>query len=704
MSINGDKITKNYSGIKGISDYNILFGKSLNKNFPATDVCPMSVKNIKIFNQDNHAIRNWSLGKHTKENKVYDNITKDVAFVQNPKWLIDQHVFWKKDRGFNFNKLHGIAKDKNGNRIFFIDSKAVYIYDLETKLLDTIPCKSNALITKANDFIYNSLKNELTSYSIEAKRHHVFDFDKGEWVGSAFATRGETTYLHHNKFISPLDSTLVIFGGYGQYNYKSSIKHFNLSNERVLTNYYLEPHITPRYLSSVGILNSNEFLIFGGYGSPSGQQAVNSQFYYDLQSVEFGSFSKPKVRKFWELENPTSSPFVPVQSMVVDDNSDSFYTLIYNNTIYNSHLKLARFGINEQKLTVYPDSIPYEFLDIKSNADFFLDSNKSKLYALTVVEDKINLTSLTYPPLFATDIYQEELIPTPSFNYILILIILATLVIAFIIFKGIRKPKLASPIAKPLANLEQNEFKIIKKEKRKKSAIYLFGGFQVFDDQGNDITALFTPTLKQLFIVVLLSSIKNDKGISSLQLTELLWPNKNETKARNNRNVNISKLRLVLEKIGNIEISNENTYWRMNVGASVFCDYSFVKNLSNESRGSVLENEQIFELINIVSSGEISPDIQTEWIEDYKTDITNLVIDDLDRISKTQNDPNILILIGSAILKYAPLNENAISLKCKSLYALGKKGAAKNSYNHFCDEYFELLDAKYDRTFKEIIS
>ena len=163
----------------------------------------------------------------------------------------------------------------------------------------------------------------------------------------------------------------------------------------------------------------------------------------------------------------------------------------------------------------------------------------------------------------------------------------------------------------------------------------------------------------------------------------MLWPNKSESNARNNRNVNISKLRLLLDKIGDIEISNKNTYWQMNVGESTFCDYTFVMSILSGSISKNLEKEKVYELLNIVSRGEISPDIKAEWIEDFKTDISNLLIDDLDKISKTQDELPLLLLISNTILKYGPLNEEAIALKCKSLYSLGKKGLAKQSYDQF---------------------
>lgn len=699
MTINGDKIVKTSSQITEVSDFDIIFGKSLNNKFSTTDVCPMSIKNIKIINKNGKLLRNWTLGKHSLTNKVYDNIIKDEAIVDNPKWLIDEHVFWKKNKNFEFINLLGTAKEVEAERLFFIDSKAVYVYHLAKSTMDTFAYKKHTFQCQSNTFVYSKLKKELIAYSIDENTYSTFDFEKSKWSNSDNKCP-ETGYLHHNKMISPRDSTLLTFGGYGYYRYNSLIKKI-IPNSSDLKPYDLGNEISPRYLSSLGVLNSDEFLIFGGYGSRSGKQGVNSQFYYDLYSVQFKDF---KVKKLWTADNLYSSPFVPVQSMVIDNNSDSFYTLTYDNTTYNTNLKLARFGINEQSMAIFPDSIPYQFLDIKSQADFFLDQNKTKLFTLTRIEDKVSLFSLTYPPLFAEDIYQDVRIENSTFNYKWILLLIGCIIAGIAIFKT-RKRKRDSIKAHTNTSINEEilEFAHTKSKKLKKSAVYLFGGFQVYDCEGNDVTALFTPTIKELFLMILLSSKENDKGISSKKLTELLWPNKSENNARNNRNVNISKLRLLLDKIGDIGICNENTYWQINIGKSVFCDYSFVINKLTKSIHKNIEKEEIYELLNIVSRGEISPDIQTDCIEDFKTEISNLLIDDLNRISKTQNDLHLLILISNAILKYGPLNEEAISLKCKSLYALGKKGLAKQGYNQFCKVYSELLDTNYDITFKEII-
>ena len=693
MSINQDKIVKTSKEIEGISNFNFIFGKSLINKFVTTDVCPMSVKNIKIFNNEGNLVRNWVLGKHSKNNKIYDNVINDEAIVNNPKWLIDQHLYWTKSKDFKFNKLLGFARDDQSGRIFFIDSKAVYVYSILNSSMKTFSYKDHTLQCQSNFFVYNKFKNQLIAYSIDEKYYSTFDFDKLQWSNSDKIC-DETDYLQHNKMISPKDSTLITFAGYGHYKYKSQLKKFDPKNSK-LNSYDLSNKITPRYLSSSGILNSNEFLIFGGYGSKSGKQGVNSQFYYDLYSVNFKDF---KVKKLWNKVNLPSQPFVPVQSMVIDDNSDSFYTLIYNNTKYNSSLKLARFGINTDEMTLFPNYIPYKFLDIKSNADFFLNAINSKLYTLTTSGNKVSLYSLAYPPLLSSDIYQNEIYSIHYSKYYWILAFILAISMLFVFLKHRKKSKKHLKTEDP--NEEILQLIYPKSEKIKNSAIYIFGNFQIYDKEGNDITSLFTPTIKELFLLILLSSIKNDKGISSKKLTELLWPNKSESNARNNKNVSLSRLRLLLDKIGDIDINNENTYWQINFGESVFCDYYFVSHKLNETN---LDQAQIYEILNIVSRGEISPDFQTEWMEDFRTEISNLIIDNLDKISKTQDDLHLLILISNVILKYDSLNEDSIALKCKSLYKLGKKGLAKQSYNQFCNEYLNLLDSKYDVPFNDII-
>ena len=88
---------------------------------------------------------------------------------------------------------------------------------------------------------------------------------------------------------------------------------------------------------------------------------------------------------------------------------------------------------------------------------------------------------------------------------------------------------------------------------RSRSAISLLGTFNVRDKEGNDITSNFTPRLKSLLVLLILYTEKNEKGILTRKMTEMLWSDKDEIAARNNRNVTLRKLRVLLEEVGDVE-------------------------------------------------------------------------------------------------------------------------------------------------------
>jgi DNA-binding SARP family transcriptional activator len=702
LTINGEKKSKKVKELAGITDFEIVFGKSNLKNFVTTDVSPMSIKHVTIIER-NTPVRNWVLGKHLKDNSVYDEIKKDIAITSNPKWLLDQHLFWDKSQKFHFDNLLGTAQDKESGRLFIIDKKSVYVYNLKNQVMDTLKYTNSPFPCLGNNFIYNQASNEIWSYSIENNTIDKFNFSTSAWSSNE-TNCIEPNFWHHNKLISPIDGSLVVFGGYGHYKYKNGIKTNNV-NTSSWKSFDNKRAIDPRYLSAAGILNKDQFLIFGGYGSKTGNQALNSHCYYDLYTLDFNGF---ETNQLWARKSIDSSPFVPIESIVVDSKSDCFYTLIYDNNNFNATLKLARFGISKFQTTLFPDTFPYKFLDIKSNASMFLNSSNSKLYALTTYEGDLNLYSLSYPPLLSTDVFQEEVFSFTSYTFLLS--VLSLLLVGMGLYFAFRKSKkdtknnaLKATVLETSYSESGNQDEQVVYIKKQTSAIYLFGGFEVFDKEGKDITAQFTPTLKQLFLLILLSKSKNEKGITSFKVIENLWYDKLENSARNNKNVNISKLKLLIEKIGDVELNNENSYWNIQFGENSFCDYSYVIKQLSRIKADANDDEKIIEFLNIISAGEICPDVQTEWIEPFKIDITNRIIDGLDYLSKNKNNLSLLELIANTILKYDPLNEEAIIIKCKSLYAMGKKGLAKQSYNDFCKEYLHLLDAKFNVAFKDII-
>jgi len=228
----------------------------------------------------------------------------------------------------------------------------------------------------------------------------------------------------------------------------------------------------------------------------------------------------------------------------------------------------------------------------------------------------------------------------------------------------------------------------------------------MYDNKGINTTASFSRTLKHLFLFIFLHTIKNGKGVSSAKLDEVLWYDKSGDSARNNRNVNISKLRSVLDEIRGVEVVNENSYWKISPEKSIFCDYTEILNLLRKSKSNAIVESEIHSLIALLSIGEFLPNIQTEWIDEFKSQFTNEVIDGLSTLFDHKDvKPNFSLKyhIAECIIVYDPLNDEAFAVKCSVLYHLGKKGMAKNLYDAFCREYKRVLGIDYAVTFNDTI-
>ena len=60
--------------------------------------------------------------------------------------------------------------------------------------------------------------------------------------------------------------------------------------------------------------------------------------------------------------------------------------------------------------------------------------------------------------------------------------------------------------------------------------------------------------------MLILYTEKEEQGISATKIVDLLWHDKEERAARNNRNVALSQLRILLEKVGDIEFVSDANF------------------------------------------------------------------------------------------------------------------------------------------------
>ena len=692
--------------------FRFYFGANNYGRFKTSDVPPMILKNIALSKTD-RVMQKWALKKHNVT-EVYDSVNSHRASVKNPIWLLDKHTSWIQRKEFSTSKYPSVAFNSEAGTLYAVDEKTIYTYDLTQEKLEKKQPRGNHVYTDINQLIYVKETGELINYDVHTDKFLRYDIEENNWHHTDTIYH-EPEYWHHNKFYNRFDSSVYAFGGYGHFSYKKTFFRYDASAGK-WTTVKTRGSIPPRYLGAAGLTRSRDKVyIYGGYGSISGKQQLFPQIFYDLYTFDLNTH---QIKKIWEFKGTHSSEdIVCSNSLVLNEKDSCFYVLTFPKNKYESFIKLRQYSLSEPKSTVLPDSIPFRFHDENAFADLFLSEASKELIAVTAHKEndqyKINVYSMNYPPLGRNDVLQ--VIKTNSSNaslyYTLIGGGLLCISIFYVLFRKKQKHgrilqeneaiNPLSPINTELLHKSSDEHKAV-------STIYLFGGFQVFDKTGQDITGKFTTTLKEIFVLILLHSVKFEKGISAKELQEHLWPDKDGVSARNNRNVNIKKLRSLLKEVGDVTIENNNAYLHLSIAEDVYCDYQIVsKLLQNLPSQQAIHCENIKMLLANVRRGSLLPNLQTDWLDSFKSDISNQIIDLLLEYSQSldvNQDSKLLIEIADSIFNYDSINQEALVIKCSVLNKKGKYSLAKTWYEHFAKEYKTLYSENYPKSFEEVIS
>lgn len=693
--------------------FRFVFGANDYSKFNTSDVPPITLRDITLTQPKNRVVRKWQLKQHG-DDVVYDTSLKYAAVTRNPVWLIDRHVTWVHRQAFTTNQYPSITFDGVSGTLYAVEPEAVYMLDSRSGKLSKVTPQRGAFIhTSANQLIYVPEAGGLLNYDVFRNSLSHYDARSRRWDNTD-TTYNEASYGHNNKFYNPWDSALYMFGGYGFYVYSNTFFKYD-RKQAGWVKVAVQGSIPPRYLGALGLTAARDkAFIFGGYGSKSGKQELSPQSFYDLHTFDLRSHVLQKV---WDAEPPQAGNVVFSNSLVIDEPDSCFYVLSYPKDKYQGYIKLRSYGLREPRPRDLGDSIPFLFHDVHSYCDLFYSQVANELVAVTVHKEgeqyQVNTYAISNPPLAQKDIYQN--INTRPLRaglyYIAILGTLAVLgAVSYYVYRKRRgKPALPAAVLKspehntPAAENHTQPMDVHPAEDRV-SAIDLFGGFQVIDKNGTDITHKFTSTLKELFIFILLHSVKLEKGVSTTELHEFLWPDKDEVSARNNRNVNLKKLRTLLECIGDLAIENTNSYVRLIMADSVLCDYrTAYRILGSET----ISRETIGLLIKYVRRGSLLPNLQTVWLDTFKSEISNRIIDVLLAYSSQLDmykDDKMLLDIADSIFNYDTINQEAMVLKCSVLNKKGKHSLAKNWYDHFAKEYMNLYGENYPRTFEEVVS
>jgi two-component SAPR family response regulator len=685
----------------------IYFGKNNHTIFHTTDVPPMTIRNLIVRNSEREIIRNWEMKRHNR-NEVYDEIKNSKAIAENGIWEIDRHLKWNKIQSIALTEQNAqITWDSIQSSIFIATRNSLLIYNASNNTITKTATGTGAPFRYGgSQLLFDEKNNRLISYSIQHPDFVIYDFEKKDWSDEL------TEYLppiqQHNRFIDPETNQLILFGGYGNHQYKANLLRHDLDSGTWKSN-DLSAGIAPRYLSAMGYLGDGELLVMGGYGNHSGKQENLPQNLYDIYKININDLKTEFVTQISGIQNPV----VFSNSMIIEKEEHKIYALAYDNGKYMSSISLVSVDWKTSELNILGDSIPYRFLDTESFCDLFLHKKTATIYAVLLHKKEyseqycVDIYSLAYPPLSATDGLQT--LQSAGVSKVLLLYIFPAL---SLLFAGLylyyrKRKKIKQQEIEQKDDILSSHLNELTEPLTKKSAIFLFGGFQVFDRKGNDITDLFTPILKQIFLFLLLNSIKGKK-VTSEKLDEIFWFGMDKLSASNNRSVNIRKLRLILEKIGDVTISNKNSYWSTCLGEEIICDYNEImpvlKKLKDDKTTS---NQAIAHVLRLASGGVLLPNLNAEWVDDYKSEYTDLITNVLIKattLPDIKDDSKLLLQIANVLLLHDNIDEDAIRIKCRILFQFGQKGASKQCFDKFYAEYVRILNTKPNFEYEDIFT
>ncbi|HJF44130.1 hypothetical protein [Coprobacter fastidiosus] len=704
-----NKIELSYNSIKRVYDYDfnqikntrIYFGACDHPNYNTPDAAPINVKNIRIYN-GKELFRHWELSQHGK-GVCYDLVNHSPAKAINPHWLTDDHAVWKNIYNYQFKRNPQYAFDPE-KELFYITTggQEMFIYNPLTNHQDTIRgITGHPAAASTNQMIFNTKTNRLESYNLDDQTISIFSFTDKAWTQTS-KNEKETGFWHHTSGIAP-DSTIITFGGYGSFLYKNTL--FKINPQTGEFTEKIIPEIYPRYSPASAIVD-NTLYIFGGKGCPSGHQELSPRDFSDLYAIDLNSF---ETKKLWEVPN-FDKKFLPGSNMVYNKEESCFYIITGN-----MGGVLLKISINE------PGIIPVsEIQHFDSGADFSFSQlyhapRSQHLYCLYAKNYKngqpsqIQIYSLSYPPMVYSQILQQDK-KKQDFSFLWYLIPAIILLVGTGIFirKRGKNRKKDNKFSTSKSETDSLIFTVPDKPyfNRDRACICLLGSFNVKSKTGENITSSFTPILKSLLLLILLNTEKDNRGITSKKLDDLLWGDKNEKSARNNRNVSISRLRLLLEKVGNIQIVNDNNFWKIVLGDDVFCDYHTALNYIDEATKTTVHDEEFFnKVLELLLYGPLLPNTESDYLDSFKSHYSDITIDLLHLLlhkEEFQNNDKFRLKIADSIFQHDSFNEEALRIKCSIFCRNDKMGIAKSIYDNFCKEYQTLLGEKYGLSFNDV--
>lgn len=688
----------------------IYFGK--NEHY--SDVPKMAIRNLTVGDTNksfSFLLNEW------KGSDVLDSKGNHLGLVDNPVWLINESYFWAPRFTRSFKSVAGVNFDEAAQNLILFSQDSLITYDVQQSNLQAKAYQNKCPIPlHLGKSIINIKENKLYAYETlqgprPAPSIASLNLNTLLWDSVGRGTINEQRH-HHNIFYNRTQDTLYLFGGYGSYAYYKDFFRYNRTADTWEKVNFSGDKISPRFFSGYSTADKhNEIYLFGGYGNQSGNQIIGGKHFYDLYKV---NLSNRTIKKCWEIK-PPAIDFVAANNLILSKDHKYFYAICYAHDKPQTVLRLYKFSVLDGTYEIVSGSIPAKGERIESDINLFFNQSLETFYCAiqeftTPDYSTVRLYSLSFPPVKEQE-YLASQQPVKSPHSAYLYIVSAVLATGFVLVYLARRQKRSttqqSIVTAKNLDTGSSEISIPHQEEEKKSlnAIYLLGEFTVYDKSGRDITYLFSPKIKQLFILVLINS-RHGSGVVSKKISTTLWPDKDIVKTKNIKGVTINHLRNIIADIDGLELTFLNDTYYFKISQPLFCDYFIVADAVHglDSRPGQAEG-YILNHFELIARGGLLQSETEPWLDDvklhYEEALMPKILPEVKKIYES-GDYRRTIDIARVILNTDPFNDAAIKYKLKALQRIKGIEFAHKIYSEFTIEYERSLGEAYYVPFEKI--
>ncbi|MBP5558548.1 MAG: hypothetical protein J6X71_02150 [Bacteroidales bacterium] len=647
------------------------FGRCDSEGFATSDVAPMILADLQL-KADNGRTHSWLLSEES-ELESHSGVSIKAT---NGLFLKDFNRRWTNVFSTETPSVTYSCYSRDGSTVYFISDHQIIKIDVASASQTVIPYSKDMKLNFVRDNFEVLPDGNLIYADVERGEFIRFDPRTGDWVSDNSRTR-TSTLLHNNSLWLESEGKYIHLFGYGQHKYSNTAYIWSPADMTVsamdLTG------VAPRYLAAAGVKDGRIYIL-GGKGNADGRQELGVQTWDDFCEIDPADGS---ARTLWHSDLMKSN--VAAKDLVFEDGGESFLALVYNPDVHDSFLQLTRFSFADGTFQKLADKLPYSFSDVSSEARLHYNA-EFEMYSATLCQAGNDGKYHVDVYVLGAPILECPSDAAPSARRIWIWIAVAVLVLALfaalILYR--RRGKAHNlDVPREIDGIYMPD----------KPGVYLLGGFHVLDKDCNDITSSFSPILMQLLSILVLHTAEKG-GISNAMLKSLLWPDKSDESFNNNKGVNLSRLRTLLEQVGGISVVSEGGTWHISEENGI-CDYTDARRKLSEGN--------IQEILKVASRGALLPEYHFEWLDAFKSNYTNLVFSRLDQIVASGVSPEVVVRMSDARLLFDSLDEEAVQQKCKALVSLGKVGLAKSVFSRFTSEYKNVMQEEISEDFTDFI-